>query len=189
MLTHIPITTLWPNGKAERLCMRGHRVEPHGGHNIFALDILVNLMLPHGGLELVHLMPNQRPVNRLVTACIATSSSVHPVSGMPACIYTSTCNLVIGLYTFHVTLSIPYRFHVSPCQWCHVAPLFANFACWPYRTKHDNFLIRSPFEVKRMPLKSSRWALRSGVGFAEIQGLQKFCLLGSSWINKYLGFY
>ena len=24
---------LWANGKAERLCRRGHRVEPRGGHN------------------------------------------------------------------------------------------------------------------------------------------------------------
>ena len=93
------------------LC-RGHGVEPRGGHN-FVLDLLANPVLPRGGLGLVHLMPSRRPVNRQVTARIAMSPSVRPVSSMPSRIRTSMCHLVIGMYC-----------HVSPCQWCHVAPPF-----------------------------------------------------------------
>ena len=38
-----------------------------------------------------------------------------------------------------------------------------------------------------MPLESSRRALRFGAGFADIGGLQKIFLLGSSWINLAIG--
>ena len=63
---------------------------------------------------------------------------------------------------------------------CHLAsgamwyPHFSKFACFFNTTERDNFLIRSPFEVKRTPLESSRRALRFGASFAEIGGLQKF---------------
>ena len=63
---------------------------------------------------------------------------------------------------------------------CHVASgatWHPHFSCFINTTKHDNFLIRSPFEVKRTPLESSRRALRSGAIFAEIGGLQNFSFL------------
>ena len=103
-LSHIQRTTLWPNGKAERLCMRGHRVKPCGGHNIFALDILANPTLPCGSLVLVHIMPSQRPVNHPVTA---TSSFVCPVSSMPAWIvlpcvkFWLVCTLAMSPCLYH----------------------------------------------------------------------------------------
>ena len=61
---------------------------------------------------------------------------------------------------------------------------FAKFVGFTNTTERDNFLIRSPFEVKRTPLELSRRALRSGASFAEIGGLKKIFLLGSSWIIK-----
>ena len=129
---------------------------------IFAMNILANPVLPHGGLRFVHLMSSRRPVNHQVTA---TSPSVCPVISMLDRIHTAMCHLVIGPYctdamchplsdatcrvlvgpyTYHVILSVPYEchvspcqwfhiimfvqygFHVSPCQWCHVAPPFCQ---------------------------------------------------------------
>ena len=100
---------------------------------IFVLDILANPMLPRGGMGLVHLMSSRRPVNRQVTATSPsvrlvismldrirttmcqlvigpyyTDAMCHPLSG-------ATCHLLVGLYTCHVTLSILYGCHMSPC--------------------------------------------------------------------------
>ena len=130
-------------------------------------------------------------VNRPVSACTATSPSVRPVSSMPARIHTATCHFVIGPYTCHVTLSVQYGCHVSACPYsrdatCHPVSgatwhlHFAKFSCFTNTTERDNFLIRSPFEVKRMSLELYRRDLRYGASFAEIGGLQNFFLLGSS---------
>ena len=139
---------------------------------IFALDIFANhaaTWRPRIGPPHSQSASSQPPSHYLYCHVTIHTSSHH----MPAWICTATCHLVSGLYC-----------HVSPCQWCHVAPHFAKFTCFINTTERDNFLIRSPFEVKRTSLESSRRALRSGTSFAEIGGLQKFCLLGSSWIKS-----
>ena len=118
----IPRTHVARVVKALSILCRGHGVEPRGGHN-FVLDLLVNPVLPHGSLGLVHLMPSRRPVN-----CQVTSR-------------TTTCSISIG----------PYVHPTSPCLYCMDAtwhPHFSKFACFINTTECDNFLIRSPFEVK-----------------------------------------
>ena len=127
---------------------------------IFILDLLANPVLPCGGLGLVHLMPSRRPVNRQVTA------------------RTAMCSISIGPYV-HAMSPLPYCMDAM----CHPAsgatwhPHFAKFAYFINTTERDNFLIRSPFEVKRMPLESSRRALRFGTSFTEIGGIQNFSFL------------
>ena len=134
-------------------------------------------------------MPHHHAMSscHIIMPCQHDTSSCHVIiphqHAMSSC-HMSPCDWSV-LYGYHVSSSdwyhiimfVQYGCHVSPCQWCHVAPLFAKFACWPYRTERDNFLIRSPFEVKRTSLESSRWALLSSASFAEIGGLQKFSFL------------
>ena len=132
---------LWANGKVERLCRRGHRVKPRGGHNFCIRHIgqsraatwRLGIGPPH-----VQSSSSQLPRCRQVTAM---SPSVRPVSSMLDRIRTAMCHLVIGPYctdatchplsdvmcrllvgpyTYHVILSIPYECHVSPYQWFHV---------------------------------------------------------------------
>ena len=136
---------------------------------IFLLDLLANPMLPRGGLGLVHLMPSRRPVNCQVTA------------------RTATCSISIGLY-IHAMSPRPYYIDATchPTNGATWHPHFAKFACFINTTERNNFLIWSPFEVKQMPLESSRRALRSGAGFVDIGGLQNFAFLDppGSWLIK-----
>ena len=110
------------------------------------------------------IMPHHHAMSscHIIMPCQHATSSWHII--MPCQHATSPC---------HVIMFVQYRFHVSPRQWCHVAPLFSKFACWPYRTERDKFLIWSPFEVKRMPLELSQQALQYGSRFSKIGGLQK----------------
>ena len=107
---------------------------------------------------------------------------------MPPHHLSSTWHALTNRELPHVLASLVHVNTSSSCMdaTCHPASgatWHPHFPCFINTTKRDNFLIRSPFEVKRTPLESSRRALRSGAGFAEIGGLQKFCLLGSSWIT------
>ena len=128
--------------------------------------------------------------------CHHTTSSCHV--SMPHHHATSSCHVSMPHHhdTLSCHVSMPHHHAMSSCLYstdatCH--PIsgatwhlhFAKFACFTNTTECDNFLIRSPFEVKRTPLESSRWALRYGVGFADIGVLQKFFLLGSSWMRPW----
>ena len=106
---------------------------------------------------------------------------------MPPHHLSSTWHALTNWELPHVSASLVHVNTSSSCMdaTCHPASgatWHPHFACFINTTKRDNFLIRRPFEVKRTPLESSRRALRSGAIFAEIGGLQKFYLLGSSWI-------
>ena len=119
------------------------------------------------------------PCHHATSACHLACHAI-----MPLCDWSILYRCHVSSFEwFHVIMFVQYGCHMSPCQWCHVAPLFAKFDYWPYRTERDNFLIWSPLEVKWMPLESSWWALRSGATFANIGGLWKFGLPGSSWIK------
>ena len=94
------------------------------------------------------------PCHHATSACHVIMPHHH---AMPSCLYSmdAMCHPVSGA-TWHLFLP---NFPVDLIE------------------QNDNFLIRSPFEVKRTPLESSRRALRSGPIFAEIGGIQNFSFL------------
>ena len=137
---------MWANGKAEHLCRRGHRVEPRGGHKHFESYIaqyrssmwrpVIGSPFPPYYHFAADWMCHTTGWTSRTATLFANSDSI-----------CATCHLLVGPYTCHVILSVPYgchvspcqwchvimfvqyRFHESPCQWCHMAPLFANFVC------------------------------------------------------------
>ena len=123
-----------------------------------------NRELPHVSISLVH-------VNALLGANL-----------MPPHHLSSTWHALTNRELPHVSASLVHVNTSSSCMdaTCHPASgatWHPHFACFINTTKRNNFLIRSPFEVKRTPLESSRRALRSNAIFAEIGGLQNFAFL------------
>ena len=80
-------------------------------------------------------MPCHHATCHLVIGPYCMDTMCHPLSGATSsCLYSTdaTCHLVSGA-TWHLH--------------------FAKFACFTNTTERDNFLIRSPFEVKRTALE------------------------------------
>ena len=101
---------------------------------------------------------------------------------MPPHHLSSTWHALTNQELPHVSASLVHVNTSSSCMdaTCHPASgatWLPHFPCFINTTKRDNFLIRSPFEVKRTPLESSRWALRSDASFAKIGVLQNFAFL------------
>ena len=119
--------TLWANGKVKRLCRRGRRVEPRGGHKHFKSSItqsrsttwhpvIGSPLPPYCHLAADWTCRTTGWTSRTATL-FANSDSVH-----------ATCRLLVVPYTCHVILSVSYGCHVSPCQWCHII-MFVYYGC------------------------------------------------------------